>query len=62
MSKIQLTYNLVCEFLSSLRIEVGTETDELNILSLEGDQPLAEPGFRLQGWIGYGVMLSSPRV
>ncbi|MBN2378687.1 peptidoglycan-binding protein [candidate division WOR-3 bacterium] len=45
MNKIQLTYNLVCEFLQALRIEVGTETDELNILCLEGAQRLAElPG------------------
>ncbi|MBD3286128.1 hypothetical protein GF359_06415 [candidate division WOR-3 bacterium] len=40
--KIQLTYPLVCEFLSALRIEVGTEEDELNILCLEGASPRPE--------------------
>ena len=40
--RIQLTYTLVCEFLSALRIEVGTGESELNILCLQGISPRPE--------------------
>jgi hypothetical protein len=48
MTKLQLTYELSCEFTSALGYPVATGDAELNILCLEGAAPLPE----LEGLIG----------
>jgi hypothetical protein len=45
MNKLQLTYELACEFTSALGYPVATGDGELNVLCLEGAAPLPElPG------------------